>query len=159
MDWEIAGVLGTWAGAAGVIVTLYYLAQQIGLNTRQIERQINADVGTRVFQSYDPIYQGHNAEIMIGGLRDDPGMSEADKYVFNLLMYRQHGAMVELCGAIRSGVVPEPLIEAYSRHYRQVLLAYPGAKKWFRARNEATQSELKTLRLTSALDEERAPGT
>jgi len=147
MNWEIVGATGDWAGAIMVVVTLFYLARQIKLNARQLDRQVSADIGNRVFQSYDPIYQGRNAEIMTCGLRDDPDMSDADRYVFELLMYRQHGAMMELCDSIRSGDMSDKVIAGYSSHYQDVLLDHPGARKWFLSRWELTRSTVNFLRL------------
>ena len=147
MNWEIIGATGDWAGAFMVVITLFYLARQIRLNAKQLDRQISSDIGNRVFQSYDPIYQGRNAEIMICGLQDSTEMPEADRYIFHLLMNRQHGAMMELCESIQSEDISEELINAYSRHYQETLLDYPGAQKWFLSHWELTQSTLKLLRL------------
>ena len=148
MNWEIIGATGDWAGAFMVVITLFYLARQIRLNSKQLDRQINSDIGTRMFQSYDPIYQGRNAEIMTCGLRGEAEMSEADRYIFNLLMYRQNGAMIELCDSIRSGDIPDEAIDSYSAHYQEVLLDHPGARKWFLSHWEQTQSTLDLLRLS-----------
>ena len=147
MNWEIIGATGDWAGAFMVVITLFYLARQIKLNAKQLDRQISSDIGNRVFQSYDPIYQGRNAEIMTCGLRDEAEVSEADRYIFDLLMYRQHGAMMELCTSIRSGDLSDEEIDGYSSHYQEVLLDYPGAKKWFLSRWELTQPTVNLLRL------------
>ena len=147
MNWEIIGATGDWAGAFMVVITLFYLARQIRLNAKQLDRQINSDIGNRVFQSYDPIYQGRNAEIMMRGLHDNTEMSEADRYIFHLLMNRQHGAMMELCDTIRSGDISDGLIDAYSSHYQEMLLNYPGARKWFISHRELTKSTIQLLRL------------
>ena len=82
MNWEIIGATGDWAGAFMVVVTLFYLARQIKLNAKQLDRQISADIGNRIFQSYDPLYQGRNADIMNAGLRDEADMPEVDRYIF-----------------------------------------------------------------------------
>jgi len=147
VNWEIIGATGDWAGAFMVVVTLFYLARQIKLNAKQLDRQISADIGNRIFQSYDPLYQGRNADIMYAGLRDQADMPEVDKYIFNILMYRQHGAMLELCDSIRGGDMPDELIAAYSVHYQEVLLDYPGAKKWFSSHWAHTQSTVELLQL------------
>jgi len=147
MNWEVIGATGDWAGALMVVITLFYLARQIKLNAKQLDRQISADIGNRLFQSYDPIYQGRNAEVMICGLRDDADLSDADSYIFDLLMYRQNAAMVELCASIQSADLSDEVIEGYSNHYQEMLLDYPGAKKWFLSRWEQTQSTLNFLRL------------
>ena len=147
MNWEVIGATGDWAGALMVVITLFYLARQIKLNAKQLDRQISADIGNRIFQSYDPIYQGRNAEVMTCGLRDDADLSDADSYIFDLLMYRQNAAMVELCASIQSADLSDEVIEGYSNHYQEMLLDYPGAKKWFLSRWEQTQSTLIFLRL------------
>ena len=147
MNWEVIGATGDWAGALMVVITLFYLARQIKLNAKQLDRQISADIGNRIFQSYDPIYQGRNAEVMTCGLRDDADLSDADSYIFDLLMYRQNAAMVELCASIQSADLSDEVIEGYSNHYQEMLLDYPGAKKWFLSRWEQTQPTLNYLRL------------
>jgi hypothetical protein len=40
MNWEAIGAVGELLGAAGVIITLTYLAIQIRLNSHQLERSI-----------------------------------------------------------------------------------------------------------------------
>ena len=150
MNWQIVDALGIWAGAVAVVVTLFYLAQQIELNAMQVERQINDGIGTRIFQAHEPIYEGRNAEIMMRGLQDDAQMSDAQRYVFNLLMYRQDGGMLELCEGVESGVIPVWLAQGYSKHYHEVLLNFPGAKKWFHARPQDTPRTVEVLRLNIA---------
>jgi hypothetical protein len=38
MNWDAIGAIGEWVGALAVVVTLAYLARQMGLNTRQLKR-------------------------------------------------------------------------------------------------------------------------
>jgi hypothetical protein len=117
MSWDFVTAAAAWAGAIGVIATLFYLARQIGLAAKQVEAQIIADVTARAFEAYDPIYEGRNAEIMFKGLNSANDLSEVEAFVFDLLMHRQLGVVIQVVTRHKSDDLPRDHAEAMAIHY------------------------------------------
>jgi hypothetical protein len=128
--WDVILDLGEWAGAIAVFVTLVYLVRQVRVNASQLEKQVQTDLDAMTFNAYDPIYEGRNAEIMVTGLQRPEELTEADAYVFNLLMYRHVHVILTAGARASAGEIPSDLVATYRNHYREVLLQTPGGKAW-----------------------------
>jgi hypothetical protein len=147
MNWEIFGALGEWAGAIAVVVTLIYLSRQLGLTRKQAMEEITRDVDDRVFQAYDPVYEGRNGEILYNGLSQPESLNGADMFVFNLLMHRQMGALNTIGVRVMAKELTEDHKGLFREHYRAIFLDTPGGMKWFRENFELVRIGLEALEL------------
>jgi hypothetical protein len=132
MNWEAIGAVGEILGAIAVFASLMYLARQIRASDATSRSQMEAELGKRAFQAYDPIYTGRNAEIFHQGLMHPEDLSEVDAFVFDLFMHCHFGAMAELAIQINSGIIPAngEFARLAGEHYRKVLINTPGGRTW-----------------------------
>ena len=132
MNWDAIGAVGEILGAIAVFASLLYLARQIRASDATSRSQMEAELGQRGFQAYDPIYTGRNAEIFHQGLRHPEKLSEVDAFVFDLFMHRHFGVMAEIAMQVNSGVIQADgdLVRTVGEHYRTVLINSPGGRTW-----------------------------
>ena len=145
MNWEIVGATGEWFGSIAIIATLVYLVRQIKVASAQFSKQVEADISSRAFQAYDPIYEGRNGEIMYTGLNRPDELNESDYFVFDLLMHRQLGAVGELQRSAELGHVPEELLEGMAIHYQDVIFDKPGGVQWVRDNPQHVRTTLESV--------------
>ncbi len=150
MTWDIIAATGAWAGALAVIATLYYLARQIQLNTEQLKLQRGDSLRNRAVVSYDPIYEGRNAEIFYKGLYAPEELNEIDGMVFSLLMSRHMGAIAVVADHYRGGLITEAEKNAYIEDYRTMLFASKGGKAWLNRHDKHMRGVFKLLGMHSA---------
>jgi hypothetical protein len=102
---------------------------------------MEAGLGQRGFQAYDPVYEGNNAQIFRKGLVDPDSISDDDEFVFDLLMHRQFGTMIEVARQIENGIVERDagIVIGFREHYEAAFLRHPGARRWL-SRRAATAS-------------------
>jgi len=148
LNWEIVGATGEWVGAAAVVVTLFYLARQISVNAKQLERQIDSDLDNLVFQAYDPVYQGRNAEIMFNGLYHPETISGPERYTFDLLMHRHAHVIYSVGERFQAGEISEQTFRNYASHYRRVLVGTPGGGAWFKQNGRLANPTLAKMGLS-----------
>ncbi len=132
MNWEIIGATGEWVGAIVFLGSILYLAKQIKVASLQFESDVAATMSERMFQAYDPIYEGRNGEIMQIGLDRPEELNDADGFIFNLLMHRQVAAVAGASAQITKGLVSKEQIAGIRIHYQHVIFSRPGAVKWVR---------------------------
>jgi len=131
LTWDIISTAAAWAGAIGVIATLFYLAQQIKQHRIEMSRQMEQDLNTRAFAAFDPVYEGRNAEIMYTGLQTPEQLSDVDAYIFDLMMARQSGVIGAIALRLHQGELPRKVAKIYADHYQDALFSRPGGKAWF----------------------------
>lgn len=132
MNWDAIGAVSEILGAIAVFASLLYLARQIKFSALSTRSQMEAALGQRGFEAYDPVYQGRNAQIFFKGLSHPDNLNEEDSFVFDLLMHRQFGTMIEIARQIESGII-EPdggIVVGFREHYNDALLRHPGARRW-----------------------------
>jgi len=90
MNWEAIGAAGEVVGAAGVIVTLLYLATQIRQNTRAV-RLNTLHSTTEGFRSQAALIGASSAvaEIYAGGLTNPDELNQNERVQFYALMHNQ----------------------------------------------------------------------
>lgn len=94
MNWQAIGTVAEVVGAAGVVVSLVYLAIQIRQNTRQVEEQGRAQRFSALGVLFDNwrnfrgsiISDPRVASIWRRGNEDPTQLTEDDRVVFDLLM-------------------------------------------------------------------------
>jgi hypothetical protein len=94
VNWEAVGAIGEVLGAAGVIITLAYLAVQIRQNSRQLERSMQAtriaadDAVARGFDQWRQLLISDEkvSEIYVRGLEDISALDPTERHRFNQLL-------------------------------------------------------------------------
>jgi hypothetical protein len=94
MNWEAIGATGEVLGAAGVIITLAYLAVQIRQNSRQLERSMQAtrvaadDAVARGFDQWRQLLIADEkiSAIYVRGLEDLSALDPTERHRFNQLL-------------------------------------------------------------------------
>ena len=90
MNWDAIGAVGEVAGAAGVIITLVYLAMQIRQNTKAI--RLNTIRSTNEsFRSQYALVGGSNevAEVYTTGLTEPEQLNLTERVQFYALLHNQ----------------------------------------------------------------------
>jgi hypothetical protein len=90
MNWDAIGAVGEVAGAAGVIITLVYLAIQIRQNTKAI--RLNTIRSTNEgFRSQAALIGGSNevAEVYTNGLMEPEKLNLTERVQFYALLHNQ----------------------------------------------------------------------
>lgn len=87
MNWEAIGAIGEIIGAAGVIITLLYLASQLRQNTRalgvtSIDSTTKVGNETRALMASDPVV----TELYFRGLRDPDSLDEIERERLRLIL-------------------------------------------------------------------------
>ena len=83
MNWEVIGATGEWAGAAVVVVTLFYLARQIRQNTRATKAGTSYSVNESLSKIVGALRSdGEFAEIWIRGCEDIDALNEVERLRF-----------------------------------------------------------------------------
>jgi hypothetical protein len=137
MNWDAIGAIGEILGAVAVFASLTYLAIQIKVTSRQFQAQLEENIQSKVFEAYEPFYQGRNGEIMFTGLNDPENLSAIDYFTFDLLLRRHSGVISTLEEKVRNKEIGEEFLNPYTEHYRKVIFSKPGGKQWLRDNPDA----------------------
>ncbi len=131
MDWEALGAIGEIAGAAGVIITLVYLAKQIhesNLAARQAAMQGMLDLNSHLLGQI--IHSTSISEIYIRGSNDDQSLSVAEKFQYRTFISQMSLGWERAYHLNNSGKV-----DAWAwREVEEAILAVsrsPGFQSWF----------------------------
>jgi hypothetical protein len=113
VNWEAAGAIGEIAGALAVVLSLVYLARQVGMSNRLARAEayrmpnselnsINSGFGT------DPTFRAGIRQVLNGASRTDLGEDErilVDYYLFSIT-----NTYVQLAREVKEGILaPEAL--------------------------------------------------
>ncbi len=139
--------MGEVGGAVAVVLTLGYLAVQVRHAREQLQYQGETDIWTRVYDGWAPVYQGRNAEILWSGLHQPGSLDGADAFVFDLLMRRHAGVLVEANRDHAVGATSDEWLDMLGGHYRTVLTSKPGGRAWFVENHEEYPNEIERFRL------------
>ena len=139
------------AGGIGVVASLIYLATQVRHTSRQFQNQAENVSYERVFQAYDPVYEGRNAEIFYTGLNKPDELEGSDAFVFDLLMHRQFGAMSQVARQIELGALPLSAAKFLMVHYRTIYFDTPGGRNWFEKHGDMFEMQLQILGLDTSI--------
>ncbi len=136
MNWEALGAIGEIVGAAGVIVTLGYLAVQIRQNTQSVRASAFQEAIRDATQSIDQL--GRDADltrIWFAGMRDFEALAREEQQRFAVYctsMFRRYEIIIYQ--ARRGSLDPESW-EGIREHLKWAV-SHPGTVAWWkRARN------------------------
>ena len=113
MNWEAAGAIGEIAGALAVVLSLVYLARQVGMSNRLARAEayrmpnselnsINAGFGT------DPIFRSGIRQVLHGASRAD--LDEDERILVDYYLVSITNTYVQLAREVKEGILaPEAL--------------------------------------------------
>ena len=138
MNWEAIGAIGEILGAAGVVVTLVYLAYQIRQNTVQLEQNILAAKAAAQNASNEALRENRKAifesvemsEIYLRGNQKPEELDEVSMLRYRLIVQNVTEVMLEIyTQTLITGFSPETW-QAQGTTLVKRVLATPGGQ-WF----------------------------
>ena len=138
MNWEAIGAIGEILGAAGVVVTLVYLAYQIRQNTVQLEQNILAAKAAAQNASNEALRENRKAifesvemsEIYLRGNQNPEELDEVSMLRYRLIVQNVTEVMLEIyTQTLITGFSPETW-QAQGTTLVKRVLATPGGQ-WF----------------------------
>lgn len=96
MNWEAIGAIGEVGGALVVVITLLYLAAQIGEARRQLDQQSLSTTLQTIYDAWEPIYLEENLSILRRGMTGTDDLDPDERLKFNLFMMRILGPVLAL---------------------------------------------------------------
>ena len=132
MNWDAIGAIAELLGAAGVVVTLVYLATQI----RRSNSLALAESHRHSYQVVAPgilavAENGDLATIFRAGLADRDGLSDDDRVRFDMLLGNMVGSIASsITDQIALDILDDDLISDHSSTLR-LLLSSPGGSEWW----------------------------
>ena len=143
MNWEVISSITEIIGTITIVITLIYVLIQIRLNSRQLERSIQANRTTNL-QSVNEnfnLWRGlvladNNAEIWIKGLNDLNSLNQVEKIKFNMIA----GSFVWTCWFVYQLQSNEGLMADVNSTLFQDLYKHDGYREWLSS-NEKLHSD------------------
>lgn len=146
MNWDAISAIAENLGAVAVILSLVYLAIQVGQTRIQLKAQAEDTITARAFDAYAPIYEGNNASVFRKGLEDPEALNTDEAFLFKLLMDRQRGAFATIVRNAMTGSVSAEMSNRLLDGYRHLFLQTNGGRQWFAsAQHLMSKPELKLL--------------
>ena len=138
MNWDAIGASAELLGAAGVIVTVIYLAVQIRQNTNQIEIQTNssrAESEREVLEAWNTVMADlaespEIADIIGRGLSDYNSLAQAEKAIFFTRIGRVLNHHYTQIRALENGLGDEDLLQAIANVIVATLNSPGGRQFW-----------------------------
>ncbi len=131
MNWEALGAIGEIVGAAGVIVTLGYLAIQIRRNTRTVQSAAREEI-LRDMHGFISLVASDSdtADFYERGLADSCDFSRAERLRFSLLLTRFFYSFGRMYDLRRDRSLDLESWEAH-REILRWMIKQPGVKRWW----------------------------
>ena len=122
MNWEAAGAIGEIVGAAGVIVTLVYLAVQIRQNTRSLRATAVWDSQMSFVAINETLADGgKTSQVMYRALPDPDSLDDFEKHLAHRYLRGFFQRMEAQFALYSSGVLPPELWELRCGYARGLL--------------------------------------
>jgi hypothetical protein len=145
MNWDAIGAIGEVIGAAAVVLSLVYLANQIRISNRA-----SRHAAEQHLMDNQRIWLGRIADsdslsaIWLKGSRDEPGLTEIEWVRFGTLCQEvtlgwERSFLLEAGGDVSTTV-----LERETR-MRKLIIGSPGYRKWFMARKPVLTAEFAAL--------------
>ena len=129
-NWEAIGAVGEVGGAIAVVITLLYLAAQVGEARHQLHQQSLSTTLQTIYDAWEPIYLEENLNILRRGMEGIQDL-DSERLKFNLFMMRILGPALALERCDRKAQ------ESLVPFMRQFFSREPGAIAWIEsARND-----------------------
>ena len=143
MNWQVISSITEIIGTLTIVITLIYILMQIRLNSRQLERSIQAN-RTANLQSVNEnfnlwremVLAESNAEIWIKGLNDLQVLDRIEKMKFNMIA----GSFIWTCWFVYQLQNNEGLMADVNSTLFQDLYKHEGYREWL-VSNEKLHSD------------------
>jgi hypothetical protein len=143
MNWEAVGALAELFGAAGVIITLVFLARQIQQNTRAVRASTNhALTGQRNDLNLRFGLDPSATELLLRGARNRDDLEFHERYRHTLLMRAVVGISEDTYVQFCEGMCDAETWELNKVVLRQVVSA-PGFAAWWERNREIFRSNFR----------------
>ncbi len=144
MDWNMIGALGEVAGAIAVVVTLFYLARQIGDNARENRRMEYAQLNRDFLQLPNAIAQDESfARLFFRGAVDPSSLNAEEAarlYSGVLMMFRSLEALFHYH---REGGIDDWGADSY-RATMIDMMSLPGIRQYWKERHHWFSAEFQS---------------
>ena len=142
MNWEALGAIGEIIGAAAVFATLFYLAAQIKMQSRQLEKsndharaQTSVQINDQVMNFIDILMRDKEfVKIYLKGLSNQP-LDEIEVVQFSYFIVRMAGLTESNVTAAKAGVSFEgdyDLEFLYGNPFMHKLINTEVGERWFK---------------------------
>ena len=152
MNWDAVGAIAELLAALGVVVSFFYLATQIRLNTKQVSESIKSQqiaasqaVQTAGFEVRAQILA--NPAVYLKGLRDPASLNTEEPLKFSLVMQGVIVSIRQLYLLHHWGTI-DPFLWAINEDFIRTLASEPGGRdalEPFLADSTEFGSELKRI--------------
>jgi hypothetical protein len=145
MNWEALGAMGELIGAAGVILTLVYLAHQIRQNTRAIRAQTHQAITTANLGMAMGLAESEGlAGVLVRGLADFDSLEPADRlravgWFNSFLKFGENTHYQFLQGSLEKSVWEGWMV------ILENWVTQPGPRKYWTERRDAFQPAFREL--------------
>ncbi len=142
MNWEAAGAIGEIVGAAAVVLTLFYLARQIGDASVQVKIGSLTSMYNLFNDAYLPIYNSkENMTIWVTGLSSPEDLDQVERDIFFLLMMRVVAPFEAAVAQHAKGTLEEQEFQSFV-HIIKNMVHTPGGRAWIASRTMAMSQEM-----------------
>ena len=133
MGWEAIGALGEILGAAAVVLTILYLAQQVRVNSKQVELSSSMSMASLLQDAFTPIYNNRDTiNVWVVGLESPQSLANEDRRIFFLFMDRLMNCFETTIIHHRKGAIEETEFVRYAK-YMAAIMKTPGGDAWLHA--------------------------
>ncbi len=141
MNWDAISATAEAVGAAGVIITLIYLAVQVRQNTAQMSESAK-DARLTAFEHAVEAFARHreyltregNGDLYAKGLGSYATLSDGEKFTFRAIIEEYFYAFHALFGRVREGNYDESLWQAQVESPASLLRMKGGREWWVESR-------------------------
>lgn len=133
MNWEAVAAVGEVLGAAGVIVTLAYLAMQIRQNTRAQRTDAYGRALDRVTTLQGRLAErAELADILLRGVPDNRRLTATERVQFTWIFYEMFSGFEFMFHEARGDALPSEVWQRWADTIRW-WLSFPGVRQWWAA--------------------------
>jgi hypothetical protein len=131
VNWDAIGAVAEAVGAAGVLVTLLYLALQIRQNTKVVGTSNYAQFAMRSDEFARQLAENADLnEIYLRGIEDFEGLTDEEQMRFHMAVSSLVQSYQMMFQLHRRGVLDPELYSTYAETSRQ-LFTLPGIQQWW----------------------------
>ncbi len=133
MNWNAVGAIGEVLGAAGVIVTLAYLAVQIRQNTRSQRTDAYGRALDRVTTLQGRLAESDTlADILLRGVPDNRLLTATERVQFTWIFYEMFSGFEFMFHEARNDGLPREVWQRWADTIRW-WMTFPGVRQWWAA--------------------------
>jgi len=132
INWEAIGAVAELAGAAAVVLTLFYLASQLRQNNRLLDDSAHATYYKMAAQDMNSIANSDpkKFEVMERGMADPESLDRGDLHLFNSTLHAMF-ITFQYCYRMRQRDALDESITGPNLENMLMLLSQPGGKSWW----------------------------